>query len=93
MSSEMIAVRLTQEQKERLEQLAAQRNQTVSDVIRGWIAGDGIMDGIPSDLMAQIESEAARRGISTTDLIIKKLVPAAFDRLRKDTPKNVFVLR
>ena len=37
MSTEMIAVRLTTEQKQRLDQLANQRNATVSDVIRGWI--------------------------------------------------------
>ncbi len=92
MSSEMIAVRLTQEQKERLDQLAAQRNQTISDVIRGWIDGNGIMDGIPGELMQRIKSEAKRRGIPTTGLIAR-LVVAGFGRLRRDLPKNVFVLR
>jgi hypothetical protein len=88
----MIAVRLTSEQKERLEQLASQRNQTISDVIRGWIDGDGIMDGIPGDLMQRIKAEAQRRGITASDLIIKKLVPVAFDKLRKTGSTNVFVL-
>ena len=91
MSTEMIAVRLSSEQKQRLEQLASQRNQTVSDVIRSWIDGDSGMNGISPKLMKQIEAEAQRRGISTRQLLTK-LVSAAFGKLRKNTPTNVFVL-
>ena len=92
MSNEMIAVRLTSEQKERLEQLASQRNQTISDVIRAWIDGnDSGMNGISPDVLNAISIEAQRRGITTTDLIAR-LVSAAFGRLRKNTSANVFIL-
>lgn len=91
MSNEMIAVRLTSEQKERLEQLASQRNQTVSDVIRSWINDDSGMNGISQETMKQIEAEAKRRGITTKDLTAR-LISAAFGRLRKNTSANVFVL-
>jgi hypothetical protein len=87
----MIAVRLTSEQKERLEQLASQRNQTVSDVIRSWIDGDSGMNGISPDLMKQIEAEAKRRGIPARQLITM-LLSAGFGRLRKTGSPNVFVL-
>ena len=69
MSTEMIAVRLTSEQKERLEQLASQRNATVSDVIRSLIDSNNVMD-IPDELMARIKEEAHRRG--RTEGIFKK---------------------
>jgi predicted DNA-binding protein len=80
MSTEMIAVRLTSEQKERLEQLASQRNQTVSDVIRSWIDGDSVMDSVPPELMERIRGEARRRNIPARRLATM-LLSAAFDRL------------
>lgn len=92
MSNEMIAVRLTSEQKERLEQLASQRNQTISDVIRAWIDGnDSGMNGISPDLLHAISIEAQRRGISTKDLIAR-LVSSAFGKLRKNTSATLFIL-
>ena len=92
MATEMITLRVTPEQKGKLESLATQQGHSVSDVIRAWIDGDSVVNSIPSKLMAQIESEAVRRNISTRQLLTK-LVVAGFGRLRKDTPKNVFVLR
>ena len=82
MSTEMIAVRLTSEQKERLEQLASQRKQTVSDVIRSWIDGnDSGMNGIPSELREQIRTEAERRKQSE-GYIIERAIRYALDNLR-----------
>ena len=89
MSTEMIAVRLTSEQKERLEQLASQRNQTVSDVIRSWIDGDSMMDSIPPDLLERIRAEAVRRNMPTTQLL-KMLLQHGYDRLRKNTRMVIF---
>lgn len=89
MSTEMIAVRLTSEQKQRLEQIASQRNQTTSDVIRSWIDGGSVMDSIPSELWRQIEAEARRRNIPTHQLT-RTLLMWAFDRLRKDTRMLIF---
>ena len=80
MSTEMIAVRLTSEQKERLEQLASQRNATVSDVIRSLIDSNNVMD-IPDELMDRIKEEAHRRG-RTEGYIIERALRYAFDNLR-----------
>jgi len=80
MSTEMIAVRLTSEQKERLEQLASQRNATVSDVIRAWIDGDSVMD-IPDELRDRITAEAERRKQSEAH-ILERALRYAFDNLR-----------
>lgn len=64
MSTEMIAVRLTTEQKQRLDQLANQRNATVSDVIRGWIdETDTISSGITP---AQAEGVCSFRAMKRT---------------------------
>ena len=81
MADTMIAVRLTSEQKERLEQLASQRNQTVSDVIRSWIDGNDSVSGIPPDLREQIRTEAQRRKQSEANVIAKAL-DFAFNNLR-----------
>ena len=85
MSTEMIAVRLTSEQKQRLEQLASQRNQTVSAVIRSWIDGNASgMNDIPHELMEQIRTEAQRRKQSEANVIAKAL-DFAFAKLRVGT--------
>ena len=75
--SEMIAVRLTLEQKERLEQIASQRSLTVSDVIRNWIDADS---GILSDLMERIKAEAQRREASES-YVIERALHYAFEHL------------
>ena len=82
MADTMIAVRLTSEQKERLEQLASQRNQTVSDVIRSWIDGnDSGMTGIPTELLEKITAESQRRR-RPEGYIIERALQYAFDNLR-----------
>ena len=73
MSNEMIAVRLTSEQKQKLEQLASQRNQTVSDVIRSWIEGDSVMDSIPPDLQERVRMVAQQRDQSEATVIASAL--------------------
>lgn len=73
MSTEMVAVRLTAEQKQRLDQLASQRNSTVSDVIRDWIdETDTIsadIDTISGTLKAKFQEVAETRGISFDELM------------------------
>lgn len=81
MSTEMIAVRLTSEQKQRLEQLASQRNATISDVIRSWIDKDSEINGISSELMSRIKAEAQRRK-QTESRIIEQALNYAFNTLR-----------
>ena len=80
MSNEMIAVRLTTEQKQKLEQLASQRNQTVSDVIRSWINGDSVMDSIPPELLERVRAEAQRRRRPESH-ILQAALRYAFDNL------------
>lgn len=49
MTKEMLNVRVSNEQKAKLESLATQQGCSVSDVIRGWIDTDGVWIEIPSD--------------------------------------------
>lgn len=81
MSTEMIAVRLTSEQKQRLEQLASQRNQTISGVIRSWVDDGDSISGIPPELRQRIRTEAERRKESEANVIVKGL-EFAFNNLR-----------
>jgi len=71
MAEAMIVVRLTSEQKERLEQLANARNTTVSDVIRAWIDNPDMT--IPPDLLAEIQTEATHRNCTEAKVIEKAL--------------------
>jgi len=73
MSTEMIAVRLTTEQKQRLDQLANQRNATVSDVIRGWIdETDTISSGITPAQAEGVCSFRAHRTASEISPLLKE---------------------
>lgn len=92
MSNKMIAVRLTSEQKERLEQIASARNSTVSDVIRDWIdETDTIsadIDSISVPLKAKFQEVADIRGVSFEEMMDTCLQigafidPKAWDRLK-----------
>ena len=84
MSNEMIAVRLTTEQKQKLEQLASQRNQTVSDVILSWIEGDSMMESIPPELLERVRAEAQRRR-RPEGYIVQAALRYAFDNLFVNT--------
>ena len=92
----VLNVRISEQLKQKLEELAKEKGQTVSDYVRELLTKHVLQDsdsvsGIPPDLMKQIEAEAQRRGISTRQLLTK-LVVAAFGRLRKNTSPNVFAL-
>lgn len=89
MSDEMVTVRVSPEQKQKLESLARQHGCTNSDLIRTWI--DSADVSIPPKLMEGIRAEAQRRGYPASDLI-SRLVVAGWGRLRKDGSPNVFVL-
>ena len=92
----VLNVRISGHLKQQLEELAKEKDETVSDYVREMLEtavsqGGDYISGISPDMMKQIEAEAKRRGISTTDLIAR-LVSSAFGRLRKNTSANVFVL-
>lgn len=71
MATEMITLRVTSEQKQRLETLARQHGCSNSDIIRAWIDKPDMM--IPPNLLEQIQSEAAQRGYSEVKIIEKAL--------------------
>ena len=92
----VLNVRISEQLKQKLEELAKEKGQTVSDYVRELLTkhvsqDSGSVSGISPDLLNAISAEAKRRGISTRQLITK-LVVAGFGRLRKDTSANVFVL-
>jgi predicted DNA-binding protein len=91
----VLNVRISEQLKQQLEQLAKEKNETISDYVRKLLTkhvlqDDDYVSGISQETMKQIEAEAKRRGITTTDLMAR-LVVAAFGRLRKGSP-NIFVL-
>lgn len=92
----VLNVRISEQLKQQLEELAKEKDETVSDYVREMLetavsqVGDYI-SGIPEAEIKPIEAEAKRRGITTKDLTAR-LISAAFGRLRKNTSANVFVL-
>jgi hypothetical protein len=79
-----------------LEQLAKEKDETVSDYVRGLLTKhvlqeDDYVSGMSPELLHAISAEAKRRRISTPDLIAR-LTSAAFARLRKNTATTVFIL-
>lgn len=95
-NSAVLNVRISGHLKQQLEELAKEKDETVSDYVRELLTkhvlqDDDYVSGISPDLLNAISAEAKRRGITTPDLIAR-LVSAAFGRLRKNTSANVFVL-
>lgn len=81
MATEMITLRVTLEQKGKLENLANKRGCSVSDVIRSWIDKDSGINGIPDELVSRIKAEAQRRKQSESR-IIEQALNYAFNTLR-----------
>lgn len=92
----VLNVRISEQLKQKLEQLAKEKDETVSDFVRDMLEtavtqGNNYVSGISQETMKQIEAEAQRRGVTTPDLI-GRLASNSFARLRKNTSANVFVL-
>ena len=92
----VLNVRISGHLKQQLEELAKEKDETVSDYVREMLEtavsqGGDYISGIPEAEMKQIEAEAKRRNIPTRQLITM-LLSAGFGRLRKNTSPNVFVL-
>ncbi len=92
----VLNIRISEQLKHKLEELAKERDETVSDLVREMLETAVTQDndsisGIPPKLMAQMEAEAERRSISVTDLMAR-LILMAWGRFRRDLPKNVFAL-
>jgi predicted DNA-binding protein len=93
----VLNVRISEQLKQKLEELAKEKDETVSDYVRELLTrhvlqGGDYVSGISPDLLNAISAEAQRRGITTPDLIAR-LASAAFARLRKDLPPNYFIIK
>lgn len=91
----VLNVRISEQLKQQLENLAKEKDETVSDYVRDLLSKHVLQDatafGISPELMEKIKAEAKRRDLPTTELIAR-LVTAAFAKLRRDPNKNIFVI-
>lgn len=74
----VLNVRISEQLKQKLEELAKEKDETVSDYVRELLTkhvlqGGDYVSGISPELMEQIEAEAKRRGIPTTELRMRLL--------------------
>lgn len=93
-NTSVLNVRISEQLKQKLEELATEQGQTVSDLVRKMLEkavtqDDDYISGISPGLLEQIRGEAVRRNMPTTQLITL-LLRTAFERLRKNTRMVIF---
>ncbi|MFQ6041082.1 MAG: ribbon-helix-helix protein, CopG family, partial [Candidatus Poribacteria bacterium] len=69
-NTSVLNVRISEQLKQQLEELAKEKNETISDYVRELLETAVTQDsdyvsGIPQETILQIEAEAKRRGITT----------------------------
>ena len=82
----VLNIRISEQLKHKLEELAKERDETVSDLVREILEtavtqGNDIASGIPDELMSRIKAESQRRK-QTESRIIEQALNYAFNTLR-----------
>ena len=82
----VLNVRISEQLKQKLEQLAKEKNETISDYVRELLKtavtqDNDYVSGIPPELRQRIRTEAGRRG-RTEGYIIERALSFAFENLR-----------